>query len=145
MKLTIIRSPQVEEAEVIIRCRELDDTLLRVAACVREAALPLTGESGGRTYVLDPAEVLYFESVDKRTFAYCRDKVCQIPLRLYEVEERFGGGGFFRAAKALIVNLDRVESLVPALGGRIEVRMENGERLMVSRQYVPQLKRKLDL
>ena len=30
-------------------------------------------------------------------------------------------------------------------GGKIEVVLENGERLMVSRQYVPMLKEKLGL
>ena len=83
--------------------------------------------------------------MDKRTFLYTADAVYESPLRLYEMEERFGAGDFFRASKSAVVNLARVKSLSPMLGGKIEVLLENNERLMVSRQYVPGLRQKLGI
>lgn len=121
------------------RARRADDRALRAAE------QKLAGVRDGRTFVVDPAEVYYAESVDKRTFLYTADAVYESPLRLYEMEERFGAGDFFRASKSAVVNLARVKSLSPMLGGKIEVLLENNERLMVSRQYVPGLRQKLGI
>ena len=65
--------------------------------------------------------------------------------KLYELEELFCGTDFFRASKSYIVNLKKVKSIRPAFNGRFEAHMKNGEKVMISRQYVPVLKEKLGL
>ncbi|MBC3938870.1 LytTR family transcriptional regulator [Anaerotruncus massiliensis (ex Liu et al. 2021)] len=145
MDIRINEDPACGEPEIVIRCREMDERIVRMIAALRAAEQKLAGVRDGRTFVVDPAEVYYAESVDKRTFLYTADAVYESPLRLYEMEERFGAGDFFRASKSAVVNLARVKSLSPMLGGKIEVLLENNERLMVSRQYVPGLRQKLGI
>ena len=145
MKLTIEQDAACAEPEVKITCRDMDEGLLRIVAALRALDHKLSGISEGRTFVFEPDEIYYFESVDKRTFLYTADRVCETPLRLYELEGKLCHGDFFRASKSVIVNLSRIRMLNPMLGGKIEVVLENGERLMVSRQYVPMLKEKLGL
>ncbi|HAR86745.1 MAG TPA: histidine kinase, partial [Clostridium sp.] len=94
---------------------------------------------------LDTNEIFYFESVDKKTFIYMDKEVFQTHLRLYELEERLKNTDFFRASKSTIINLRKVKNIVPMFGGRIEILLDNDEKLVVSRQYVPILKNKLDL
>ena len=65
--------------------------------------------------------------------------------KLYELEKQLDNTDFFRASKSTIINLARVKNICPAFNGRFEVCMENGEKLIVSRQYVPDLKKKLGL
>lgn len=145
MKLTISEEPECGETEITIRCPVMDDAVLRIIASIRAQEKKLTGLKDGKTYVLEPDSVFYCDSVDKRTFLYTAREVYETPLRLYELEERLAGGGFFRASKAAVINLAKVQVLNPMFGGKIEVVLENGERLLVSRQYVPQLKSKLGL
>ncbi len=45
----------------------------------------------------------------------------------------------------MILSLDKVERFVPVLGGRIEAVLKNKERVVISRQYVPEVKRRLGL
>lgn len=142
MDIRINEDPACGEPEIVIRCREMDERVVRMIAALRAAEQKLAGVRNGRTFVVDPAEVYYAESVDKRTFLYTADAIYESPLRLYEMEERFGAGDFFRASKSAVVNLARVKSLSPMLGGKIEVLLENNERLMVSRQYVPRAQAK---
>ena len=66
-------------------------------------------------------------------------------LKLYEIEEWLSGGSFFRNSKSQVVNLKKIKSLCPEFGGRIEAVLENGEILMVSRQYSKSLKERLGL
>jgi DNA-binding LytR/AlgR family response regulator len=114
-------------------------------AYLRSFDKKLTGTRDGRTFVIDSADVLYFDTVDKRTFLYTQNDVLETPLRLYELEEQLAGGSFFRASKSVIINISKISSLRPELSGKIEVTLSNAEKLYVSRQYVPELKSKLGL
>ena len=145
MKLTVHEDPDCAEVEVAITCREMDERVVRLVASLRAMERKLTGLRDGRTFLLDPPDVYYFESVDKRTFIYTAGGVYETPLRLYELEERFAPGGFFRASKSTIINLSRVRALNPLMGGKIEVVLENDERQMVNRQYAPLLRQKLGI
>ena len=144
MKITIKENEQQEELELVIHCRKADEQVSRLVAALSHLDKKLTGVKDGKTFVLDAAHILYFESVDKRTFAYAQSEVYEIPLRLYELEQRLPRD-FFRASKATIINISKIKTLMPDFGGRLEVRLVTGERLIVSRQYAQDLKNKLAL
>jgi DNA-binding LytR/AlgR family response regulator len=92
-----------------------------------------------------PKDVFYFEAVDNKVFLYLEKEVYETKLKLYELEERFVGTDFLRVSKSVIMNLAKVKTLSPAFNGRFEATMKNGEKVIVSRQYVPVLKDKLGL
>ncbi|MBN3553140.1 LytTR family transcriptional regulator DNA-binding domain-containing protein [Fictibacillus nanhaiensis] len=143
MKLTIHESDDHEGLEIIVKCKMLNDEVIKVLTSLRSLERKVLGTKDGKVYLLLPNDIYYFESVDKKTFAYTEKSVYEVSLRLYQIEELFGDVNFFRATKASILNLDRLQSISPRIGGRLEVKMENGENMLVSRQYVPILKEKL--
>lgn len=145
MKITIQDIPEGEEDEIIIRCRKVDEGLLKMIYALKAGRDKITVSKEDKLFQIQPSSVYYFEAVDNRTFAYLEADVYETRFRLYELEERLIGTDFFRATKSTIINLAKVESLSPAFSGRFEVCMKNGEKLIVSRQYVPLLKEKLGL
>ena len=145
MKLHIREDPAAQEVEVTIRCRQTDDEVLALAALLRTRERKLTGVREGETFLLDAGEVLYIDTVDKKTFFYTGDGVYETPLKLYELEERLAALDFFRAGKSLVVNFGQIQSLRPEFGGRLRLTMSSGETLFVSRQYVPTVRRKLGI
>ncbi len=145
MKLSIEEREDLPETEVIIRCCRTDPQILKMIATLRAFDQKLTGLRDGRTFLLDAKDVLYIDTADKKTFLYTAKEVYETPLRLYELEERLAAQDFFRASKSSVVNFNAIRSLRPDFGGRMELTMENGERLNVSRQYVPVIREKLGL
>ena len=145
MRIVINEDAAADETEVIINCKKADGDVIKMLAVLRSFDRKLTGVKDGRTFILDAAEVMYCDSVDKKTFIYTMDGVFETPLRLYELEERLSGGDFFRASKQNLVNLAKIVSMKPEFSGKIELLLISGERLYVSRQYVPVLKLKLGL
>lgn len=145
MKLHLQEDPSCSETEVTIRCAAADGEVLNLLATLRAFDRKLTGAQNGQTYVLDAADILYADSTDRHTFLYTSAGVYETPLRLYELEDRLGSGEFFRASKSLVVNFNQIQSLRPEFGGRFLLTMKNGEKCLVSRQYVPVLKTKLGL
>lgn len=145
VRITINEDEALDELEVIINCSHADDRVLKIIASLRSLDNKLIGIKDEQTFLLNPGSVLYMESVDKRAFIYCLKEVYETPLRLYELEEKLSGSGFFRASKSTIINLSQVRSLRPDLGGRLLVTMNNGEKMLVSRQYASNIKEKLGL
>ena len=145
MKITIQDREDGEEDEIIVRCRHLDDRMLKMIYALKEGQEKLTAHREGRFVQLFPKDIYYFEAVDNKVFVYLEKDVYECKLMLYELEQRFAETDFFRATKSTIVNLSKVRSFSPAFNGRFELLMKNGEKLIVSRQYVPGLKTKLGL
>lgn len=145
MKITIIDCPEGEEDEIIIKCRQMDEPMLKMIRALKVGQERVTGMKDGKIVQVAPKEIYYFEAVDNRVFLYMEREVYEVRHKLYELEERFRGTDFFRASKSTILNLSKVKSFAPSLGGRFEANMKNGEKLVVSRQYVPVLKEKLGL
>lgn len=78
-------------------------------------------------------------------FAYCKKDVYEVREKLYQLEELLISYHFMRASKSMIINLDMIKYLSPAFGGRFEALLENDEKVIISRQYVPVLKERLGL
>ena len=145
MKIVIEEDPTLRETQVLIRCRARDSQVLGMVAALGSFGQRLTGEREGQTYLLEAGELFYIESVEKRTFLYTRDGVFETPLRLYELEERLAPWDFVRVSKAMIVNFGKTQSISPDFAGRLQLTLENGEKVGVSRKYAPAIKGKLGL
>lgn len=145
MKIIIEECKPGEEDQVIIRCREMDENILRVISELKTGQKKLTGIKDGVITMIDPSSVYYFEGVDNKVFLYCKQNVYETKLKLYEIEEEYGNANFFRASKSVILNITKIKSISPAYSGRFEALLFNGEKIVISRQYVPELKKKLGL
>lgn len=145
MKISFENIMAHEEEEVIIRCYEVSDDILELVNKLKTHKSNLIGYNENAIYQLNLSNVYYFESVDNKVFIYCRNEIYESKQKLYELEALCDHRRFFRASKSTIVNITKISHVKPSLSGRFETTMENGEKLMVSRQYVPVLKSKLGL
>ena len=145
MKVTILEKKADEEDELIVKCDYLDESLTKLINQFKTGKGKMNFYKDGKIVFVEPEEVLYFESVDDKVFAYTLDQALETKLKLYQLEEDYLPQEFLRANKAVIMNLNKVESLSPAFGGRFEATLKNGYKVIISRNYVPDLKKKLGL
>ncbi len=145
MKITIQDVGPGDEEEIIVRCRELDEALLRVIHELKTRRGKFTVTDNDKIRQIDAGDVYYFESVDNKVFLYLEQSVYEVKYKLYEIEEEYANTDFFRASKSVIINLAKVKQFAPDFGGRFEAQMKNGEKLIISRQYVPLLKKRLGM
>ena len=134
------------ETEVIIKCPAITEEIHNLKAYLLSgSSSKLSVTKDGSVYMVDKGTVLYFESVDRRTFVYTENDVYEAALKLYEIEGVLGAVEFFRSSKSQVVNIAQIESLRPNFDGRLELTMKNGEEVIVSRQYAKILKERLRL
>jgi len=143
MKIVIEEPMEGEEDQVIVRCRQMDTELYQLIMNLKAHTNPVIGYDGGDIHRIDPGAVYYFETVDNKVFIYCRQRVYESRQRLYEIEEHFTGSDFLRVSKSVILNIQKIVSITPAYNGRFEANLDNDEKVIISRQYVPDLKEKL--
>lgn len=145
MKILIEEPGIGEEDQIVIRCREMSKELLQLIHNLKTQKQMIIGLDGSDIHRLDSDDIYYFEAVDNKVFIYCREKVFDSKYKLYEIEELFEGSDFLRISKSVILNLKRISFLSPAFSGRLEASLDNDEKVIISRQYVPDLKKKLML
>lgn len=141
----IIETPPEGEDEIIIRCKKLDGELMDLICALVQERRRITGRSGREIVQLVPADIYYFESVDNKVFAYCEKEVYEVKEKLYEIESIYKSTDFQRISKSVIVNISYIEAVLPILGAKLEAKLRNGESVIISRQYVPELKKKLGI
>lgn len=143
MKITIENLPDGAEEEIIIRSNALDSDLLELIYSIKAGRSKLTAFNSGEILKLAPDDIYYFESVDNRVCACCEKQVYEVKQKLYELEQIYDHTDFLRISKSMIVNISKIVKLVPMFNGRLEANLRNGEKVVISRQYVTDLKRKL--
>ncbi len=145
MKIIIESSQPDEEDTVIVRCAQPDQRLISMLRAFQTVKTELTGYLDGRIVPLNYQDVFYFESNENRVFAYYQAEVYEVKYKLYELEELFAPLDFVRCSKSMIVNMEKIEYLSPLFSGKLEAHLKNGEKVIISRQYVNSLKSKLGI
>ena len=145
MKISILEKNPGDEDELILKCDSLDENLTKLINQFKTGKGKMNFYKDSKIVFVEPEEVLYFESVDDIVFAYTKDCVYETKLKLYQLEEELPSSVFFRANKSVIVNLEKINSLIPIFGGRFEATLVNGYKVVISRNYLNTLKEILGL
>lgn len=143
MKITVNEGKT--DFEVVINCPHMSDEIQRFISMLHCFDKKLLGTKDKQKYVIDFADIFYFEMVDKHNFIYTENDIFETTLKLHEIEEVFSNAGFFRNSKSQIVNIAKIQSLCPDFGGRLDLTLKNSEKLIVSRQYSKLFKERLGL
>lgn len=143
MKISINIDTSMQDTEIQISCNQLTPEIEKILATLRILNQQLMVTKNEETHLLDVLKIIYIEAVDRKTFVYTKEEYYESKLKLYEMEERLIACGFVRISKSNLVQLRMIKSLKNDLDRKIRLTLENGEQIMVSRQYAEELKRRL--
>ena len=145
VKLSVEQISDEKAEEVIVCCHNPEERWEEAIRAVTAGELTITGVTGEKLYRVKIGEVYYFEIVEGRSFLYCQKQVFECRLKLYEFEALCRGTLLFRCSKSMILNADKIEYVRPSVSGRFEATLYNQEKVVISRQYVSELKRLLEI
>ena len=132
-----------DEPELILNYEELNPEVKAAIAFMEKSQKRLVGKAEGEVLVFSPDQVLYFEKVDEKTFAYTDNSVIQVDMSLYSIEIMLEDARYFRCSKSMIVNVSKVSKLKSLPSNRIDVTLTNGEHIIISRTYASDFRRLL--
>ena len=138
VKVFIRNIEVLSEEQVVIECVSVTPEIEEIRAFAQAKGQGLSGVADSGEMERIPLDsVYYFEAVDEKCFACTEKKVYAIRQRLYEIEKAYEDCYFVRCSKSVVLNLMKLGSISPALGGRYTAHMKNGEKLIISRKYAP--------
>ena len=114
MQVNIIENGEIKEVFAEIHCSEVTAEVRKLKTYISNFDMRIKGSS---------------------------DKVLTAELRLYEIEKKLSEKDFFRCSKSVVVNIAKIVKLKPEISRNIIATLENGESVVISRRYVPELKR----
>ena len=144
-KITIKQVDKTSEEEIIIRCHDIDDEVLSVIERLKKSESVLLGSRDNEVFRIAPKDIYYVESVDNKSYICLQKGVYESKLKLYEIEDLLQSTKLFRCSKSMILNVSKIRSVSPSINGRFEAKLLNGELVIISRQYVPNLKKLLGM
>jgi len=139
MKLTLEQITDGQD-EVIVRYRQRTEEIEGIIRSLQQRRDRICAELEDGTVLIAPADVLYLESVEGGVYVYTAGAVARTGLTLASAESRYSPDGFFRCSKSMVINIYHVSYLKSISGGRVDVTMDNGEHIIISRRYVRALR-----
>ena len=133
-----------EKPELLeIQCHSVSEEVREIVAFVKSRQGQLTGTADERQYEISISDIFYIESVDNKAFIYTKSKVYETRQKLYELQEMLKEKHFLRVSKSTLLNLMKVSAIKPALNSRFTAVLQSGEQVVITRKYVPALKKAL--
>ncbi|MCM1263669.1 MAG: LytTR family transcriptional regulator DNA-binding domain-containing protein [Butyrivibrio sp.] len=143
MVINISQIKKDEQERLEIYCHEVSSEITEIVRFVKSRQGQLTGIIEGSQYEIPVSDVFYIEGVDNRVFIYCEKQVYETRQKLYELEDVLKEKHFLRVSKSVLLSLMKIESIKSSLNGRFIAVLYSGEQIVVSRKYVPELKKAL--
>ena len=146
MKILIEVDETIENDEVIIKCREVNNEVLNLKVVLTDILSQKTKINFYKNnieYYISLDNILFFETEEDTINAHTVDNIFEVKYKLYELEG-FLPKDFIRISKSTIVNINHIYSITRNLTSSSLVEFQNThKKVYVSRHYYKLLKSKL--
>lgn len=143
MKVTINQNSNQGEPEIIINCSYVDKTLKKIIDYITQFTFTIEGENNGKLFQLPMDKIFYIESVDGRTYLYDKTDSYLCKKSLQTLEEDLGNTPFVRVSKTCLLNTFYLRCVETYPNHRLKAELGNGEQIIISRNYIDNLYKKI--
>ena len=143
MKLTINQNGSQGESEIIINCPYVDKTLKKIINYITQFTFTLEGELDSKVYQLPIDSIYYMESVDGKTYLYDKANSYFCRQTLQTLEDELSATPFVRVSKTCLLNTTYLRCVEAYPNHRLKAELSNNEQIIISRNYIDSLRKKI--
>ena len=133
MKVEIDENIEYTEEIARLQCRYKTTRIRKLAYMIQQFGMQIEVSKEEKTIQVDVDDILYAETVDRKTFLYSDNEIYYYKGTLTKLEEELKVTSFLRISKTTLLN-------VRYLNHRLKATLTNGEYLIISRNYIQNLK-----
>ncbi|MBO4878201.1 MAG: LytTR family transcriptional regulator DNA-binding domain-containing protein [Ruminococcus sp.] len=135
MRFIKTREEGLRENYLELHYHEVDEETKELIARLDTTLSNVEGSCDDRHVSVPVTEVLYFETVDRKTFAYTDSMCIEMRLALNNILDMYSDAGLIRISRSAVVNVYRIDHLQGDMNMRTIIFLKNGEKLIMNRGY----------
>lgn len=146
MEIKIDIDPKYEQTAITIQTNEMTSELEKILLCLKNTKtshIKIFGTKEDQTFILQPSEIDYFYSEDRRTYARTKQSHYEVSMNLTMIQSHLRNHYFARFSKSVVGNVNQIRRFELSFNGNLCVYFHSGHREYVSKKYVKALKEKL--
>lgn len=126
---------------VIIEYPEWSESVEGLCKKIGRMDLSFTGKCENRSVNIGVSDLYYVENVERKLFLYTRNDVYRFDGAMADIENVMDETGLVRISRTCIMNTDYLREIRQIRNSHLEAVMDNDEKLIVSRKYLPDIKK----
>lgn len=107
---------------------------------IKALDIKITVDDEKKSSCLSVHDIYYIESLERKTFIYTKDKVFRTNKKLYQLVEEYRDLSFVQINKSCLLNINVLVHVKTLFNSRLEATLDNGEKLIITRTYIPKVK-----
>ena len=143
MKLIKTREEDLLENYLELHYDRIDEETEAVLDRLRDTLKYIEGTCEDKKVNIAVRDIFYFETVDRKIFAYTKDMCVEVKEALRDIIDEYSKIGFVRISKSSVVNIYKIKKLEGDLNMRVIIHLKNDEKLIMNRSYKKELYDKL--
>ena len=126
---------------VIVEYPEYDRAAERLIQKLESMNISFSGRMDERTVNIGLDDIYYIENVERKLFLYTESEVYRYDGTMSDIERSAADTELVRISRTCIMNTAHLSEIRQIKNSHLEAVMDNGEKLIVSRKYLPDIKR----
>ena len=138
MKLIKTKENNLAENYLELHYDKIDEETNAVLDRLRDTLKYIEGTVDEKNVRVPVTDIYYFETVDRKIFAYTKDSCVEVKEALRDIIDEFESSGFVRISKSSVVNVYKIKKLQGDINMRVIIFLKNDEKLIMNRSYKKQ-------
>ena len=135
------RQVQDRPLTVIVEYPEWNKSVEGLINKISKMDITFTGKADDRTVSVGMSDIYYIENVERKIFLYTDKEVFRYDRSMTDIESVVSGTELVRISRTCIMNTAHLKEIRQIRNSHLEAVMDNDEKLIVSRKYLPDIKR----
>lgn len=135
------RQVKDQPVTVIVEYPEYDKSVDNLINKIKNMSISFTGKSDGKTVSIDISDIYYIENVERKIFLYSRKDVFRYDGSMADIESSIAETDLVRISRTCFMNVSHLKEIMQIKNSHLEAVLDNGEKLIVSRKYLKDIKK----
>lgn len=138
----VTRQVEDKPLTVTIEYPEYTESVKGLIKRIRSLDLSFSAFSDDRQIRIALSDVYYLENVDRKVFLYTHGDVYRLDASKTEIDRITEDSDLVRISRTCVMNTAHLTEIRQLKNSHLEAMLDNGERLIVSRKYLRDIKRR---
>ncbi len=138
----VTRQTEGKPLTVTIEYPEYTESVRGLIKRIKSLDLSFSAFTDERQVRIALSDVYYLENVERKVFLYTKGDVFRLDASMAEIDKITEDSDLVRISRTCVMNTSHLTGIRQLKNSHLEATLDNGERLIVSRKYLHDIKRR---